>query len=308
MSALPSLPLFTDAFIADTGHLSLEQRGAYVMLLMLAWRSPGCRIPNDDAKIARMLSISPAKWARIRPEVMAFWHLSDDYWTQKRLTREHQFVSEKVEKKRAAGRQGGRPKPLENNDPTEASGSENGKQNESEPKAPTPTPIKTPVVPKGTDAGFERFRAAFPPKHVSFPTTQARKRYDQAIKAGATPDEIEAGAKAYAAEQLRIGKSGTEYVKSADSWLYQRRWIDYAKPTGEPLGAPRPKPNSEQDRRHRLRLAIDHFRDEWRQGTDEQYRPGTAGCTTAPDIVEEARLAVATERILTERPLATNAA
>jgi len=308
MSALPSLPLFTDAFIADTGHLSLEQRGAYVMLLMLAWRSPGCRIPNDDAKIARMLSISPAKWARLRPEVMAFWHLADDHWTQKRLTREHQFVSEKVEKKRAAGKQGGRPKSLENNDPVEASGSENGKQNESEPKAPTPTPIKTPVVPRGTDAGFERFRAAFPPKHVSFPTTQARKRYDQAIKAGATPDEIEAGAKAYAAEQLRIGKAGTEYVKSADSWLYQRRWLDYAKPTGEPLGAPAPKPNPEQDRRHRLRLAIDHFRDEWRQGTDEQYRPGTAACTTSPDIVEEARLAVATERILTERPLATKAA
>ncbi|ACL63205.1 DUF1376 domain-containing protein [Methylobacterium nodulans] len=45
MSAYPSLPLFTDAFIADTGHLSAAETGAYLMLLMVAWRSPGCSLP-----------------------------------------------------------------------------------------------------------------------------------------------------------------------------------------------------------------------------------------------------------------------
>ncbi|MDO9428421.1 MAG: DUF1376 domain-containing protein [Methylobacterium sp.] len=305
---LPTMPVGVDRYLADTAHLTPEEQGLYFRLQIYAWRSPGCCLPDDDARLARMLGISLKRWASLKPSVMALWTLTDDGWVNDQVAREHEFVSGKVEKKRAAGKLGGRPKSLKNNDTAKASGSENGKQNESELKAATATATKTLKVPKGTDAGFERFRAAFPPKHVSFPTTQARKRYDQAIKAGATPDEIEAGAKAYAAEQLRIGKSGTEYVKSADSWLHQRRWLDYAHQDVHRPGAAATKLNPEQDRRHRLRLAIDHFRDEWRQGTDEQYRPGTAGCTTPREIVEEARLAVATERILTERPLATNAA
>lgn len=148
MSRFPSLPLFTDAFIADTGHLSLEQRGAYLMLLMLAWRSPGCSLPNDDAKLARMLGVTLKRWAGLKPEVMAFWTLSEDRWMQKRLTRERDFVAEKVEKRRDAGSKGGRPKSLKTLDQDKAKGSENGKQNESKRKAPTLTPTPT-EVPSG---------------------------------------------------------------------------------------------------------------------------------------------------------------
>jgi hypothetical protein len=36
MSEFPCLPLFTDAFIADTGHLGAIETGAYLMLLMVA--------------------------------------------------------------------------------------------------------------------------------------------------------------------------------------------------------------------------------------------------------------------------------
>ncbi|KQP53054.1 YdaU family protein [Methylobacterium sp. Leaf106] len=257
MSAFPSLPLFTDAYIADTAHLTNEEHGAYLRLLMFAWRSPDCRLPDDDARITRMLGLTAKRWSSLKPAVMAFWSLDDGFWTQKRLTREHEFVTEKVEKKRAAGKQGGRPKSLENNDLGKASGYENGKQNESERKAPTPTPINTPIVPKGTDAGFANFRAAFPKKKSSFPTETARKRYDAAIKNGASEADLERSARNYAAEQADLGNIGTQYVKSADAFLFSGKWKDYLGGQSQPVAV------SSED--YLARLSDDRWRDALRQ-------------------------------------------
>lgn len=143
MSQFPSLPLFTDAYIADTQHLTNEEHGAYLRLLMFAWRSPDCRLPDDDARLARMLGLTAKKWAALKPSVMSFWALENGFWTQRRLAREHAFVSAKVEKRRAAGSQGGRPKSFKNKDEGEPNGFDPEKQNQSIPKAPTPTPTPT---------------------------------------------------------------------------------------------------------------------------------------------------------------------
>lgn len=235
MSAYPSLPLFTDAYIADTAHLTCEEHGAYLRLLMFAWRTPGCQLPDDDARLARMLGLTAKRWAAMKPAVMAFWSLADGAWTQKRLTRERQFVSEKVEKRRACGKLGGRPKSLGNNDRDEAKGSENGKQNQSKPKAPTPTPTYTPVVPKGTKGaepdGFAEWFAAYPKRDGANPRAPAATRYASAIKAGTTPETLLRAVQAYAAELGRKGKLGTEYVKQAQFWLSpnDRLWEHYGQ-------------------------------------------------------------------------------
>ncbi|MEM8626241.1 MAG: DUF1376 domain-containing protein [Pseudomonadota bacterium] len=142
MADFPALPLFTDAFLADTTHLSAEETGAYVMLLMCAWRSPSCSLPNDDKKLARMARVSPARWGKIRDEVMAFWTLDEQgTWSQKRLQKERLYVEKSRAIKRDNGSKGGRPKPLKNNEVEEAVGSPPVKQNETYEKAPTPTPI-----------------------------------------------------------------------------------------------------------------------------------------------------------------------
>ena len=93
----------------------------------------------------------------------------------------------------------------------------------------------SPIVPKGTEPdGFAEFRNAYPKRNVAFPTTPARKRWFEARRRGASSKEIIAGAKAYAAEQERIGKVGTEFVKTADSWLHQKRWEDYSPEVAAP--------------------------------------------------------------------------
>ncbi|MBA1156913.1 DUF1376 domain-containing protein [Microvirga mediterraneensis] len=84
MSQYPSLPLFTDAYIADTAHLTNEEHGAYLRLLMFAWRSPDCALPDDDVKLARMLGLTAKKWASLKVAVMAFWRLEDGRWTTER--------------------------------------------------------------------------------------------------------------------------------------------------------------------------------------------------------------------------------
>jgi uncharacterized protein YdaU (DUF1376 family) len=91
MADFPSLPLFTDAFIADTGHLNATETGAYIALLMAAWRTPDCSLPNDDVRLARMARCDARTWRKIKAVVLAFWTIDGTQLRQKRLTREREF-------------------------------------------------------------------------------------------------------------------------------------------------------------------------------------------------------------------------
>ncbi len=53
MAEFPKLPLWTDALIGDTYHLTPAQFGAYLRLLIVAWRRKGCDLPNDDVELGR---------------------------------------------------------------------------------------------------------------------------------------------------------------------------------------------------------------------------------------------------------------
>lgn len=99
MADFPALPLWTDAYIADTVHLDATESGAYLHLLMSAWRLPDCSLPDDDRLLARWAKCTPGQWKRIRPVVMAFWTLGENQeWTQKRLMKERNWVKEKSNK------------------------------------------------------------------------------------------------------------------------------------------------------------------------------------------------------------------
>lgn len=97
-----ALPLFGDAYLADTHHLSLEEHGAYLKLLMIAWRSDPFGLPDDDKLLARMLGIPGRRWSKLKPTVMAFWTLVEGRWIQARLAKERQFVDKKVRQNRAS--------------------------------------------------------------------------------------------------------------------------------------------------------------------------------------------------------------
>lgn len=104
MAEYPSMPLFTDAFLADTMHLSAEETGAYLCLLMAAWRRPNCDLPDDDRMLARMARLDLETWQAVKPTVMDFWTYDgrSRTWSQKRQKKERRYVDDVREKKRKA--------------------------------------------------------------------------------------------------------------------------------------------------------------------------------------------------------------
>ncbi|QUS40677.1 DUF1376 domain-containing protein [Tardiphaga alba] len=88
MAKSPAIPLYTDAYLADTRHLTSAQHGAYLHLLMMAWRQPDCALPNNDETLSRWASMDLRTWLRNRDVVMAFWKvMPDGKWQQPTLRR-----------------------------------------------------------------------------------------------------------------------------------------------------------------------------------------------------------------------------
>jgi uncharacterized protein YdaU (DUF1376 family) len=115
MSA-PFMQLYVADYLGDTRHLTTEQHGAYLLLLMTMWRHGG-RLPNDPAKLARIAGVSARRWHLVASDVMPFFTVCDDGTiTQKRLEREHQKALSISEKRSVSGKRGGQAKALNNND------------------------------------------------------------------------------------------------------------------------------------------------------------------------------------------------
>lgn len=93
----PFLPLSVDAYFNDTRHLTTEQHGAYLLLLMEAWKSPSVSLPDDDNILARLSGMTIAKWRKHKPTIMEFWSFDgrSRRWTQKRLRKERDYVAKK---------------------------------------------------------------------------------------------------------------------------------------------------------------------------------------------------------------------
>ncbi len=87
MAKFASMPLFTDAYLADTGHLSTFEHGAYLLILMCMWRSGG-KLPNDDEKLARYAKCTKGQWKKIKDTMLEFFDETDGFITQGRLSDE----------------------------------------------------------------------------------------------------------------------------------------------------------------------------------------------------------------------------
>ena len=97
MAEFPALQLWTDAYLGDTGHLTTIEHGAYLLLLMTAWRTKDCSLPDDDKILARYCRMNTHQWARIKPIMLTFWKVENGTWRQSRLTDEWGAVRQKRE-------------------------------------------------------------------------------------------------------------------------------------------------------------------------------------------------------------------
>jgi hypothetical protein len=86
-----------------------------------------------------------------------------------------------------------------------------------------PTPYSPPPV-ENSDGQFPCFWQAFPRRQGGNSRKNAETRFRSAVKAGVNPETIIDGARRYAEHCDATGKTGTEFVKTAEAWLNGRFW------------------------------------------------------------------------------------
>ncbi len=106
MAELPILPVKTDALLADTGHMSAEEFGAYCRLLFTMWRHDA-RLVDNAEELARIAGVTPKRWEAIAERVMRPMTVAGGLVSQKRLTSTWCDVQDRRRKNAAAGMTGG---------------------------------------------------------------------------------------------------------------------------------------------------------------------------------------------------------
>lgn len=117
MTKIPYIPLYIDDYEAATVHLTAEEDGIYFRLIRLCWRTPGCSIPNDPKWITRRMRVPLSDFdAKIKPVIDEFFTIKRNRILQKRLQSEFGKAKSNFEARSNAGKMGGRPKSLKNNE------------------------------------------------------------------------------------------------------------------------------------------------------------------------------------------------
>lgn len=99
------MPLYVADYLADTGHLSTIEHGAYMLLIMHYWQKGG--LPDDDKRLASIARTSPEQWAQIRETLAEFF---GDGWKHARIDEELDKSKKAYERRASAGRAGGKAK------------------------------------------------------------------------------------------------------------------------------------------------------------------------------------------------------
>lgn len=143
------MPFYIADYLADTQHLSTEEHGAYVLLLMAAWMRGGM-LPADDGQLMRICRCDKQAWKRVKPVLTEFFDITPESWTQPRLLGEYEHAMKVNESQRINGKKGGRPaknktQPQTQQKPT-GFDSDNPNHNPNETPTQTQSPTPTPTV------------------------------------------------------------------------------------------------------------------------------------------------------------------
>ncbi len=233
MSQAPSMPMYWDAYIADTTHLTTEEHGAYLLLLGAMWRRNGW-VPDDDKDNARILGLTPARWKRIKGRLEAFLTIENGEITQKKLLETWKNTQEKIQKNRENGSKGGRPRSKKNKDLEKAKGSVSDNPNETIPEPePLPLPLPDTLEPSGSNANAREDLAL--PDNVDSEFDLVWEHYPRKVAKAASRKEWRKARKRHSFDEITqpLGMfirctNGTpmDKIPHLRTWLHQERWND----------------------------------------------------------------------------------
>lgn len=95
----PWMPLYVADYLANTGHLTTTEHGAYLLLIMHYWTNNG--LPSDEQSIARITRLNPRQWDKSRDVLRSFF---GNNWRHKRIDIEIRQAIE-ISKRRSASAQ-----------------------------------------------------------------------------------------------------------------------------------------------------------------------------------------------------------
>lgn len=225
------MPLYVADYLRDTTHLTRDQHGGYMLLLMACWNSGG-RLPNDPGQLAAIARATPAEWRRMAPILLRFFQVDGEDIVHGRVVSEHQKAARLSEIRRQNGGKGGRPKKQPESS-EKATGSANPKLTET----PSPSPVgkeanaSTPTqdadasyVRPVPDDAFTLAWKAYPALGRSRSKSQAKTKpiWRAAANSAGGDDRLLAAVRRYVAEDTtHKGECGPP---AFDRWLRDGRW------------------------------------------------------------------------------------
>ena len=223
--SLPYFPLYVTDYEGDTAHLTIEEDGAYMRLLRLCWRSPGCSIPADPKWIRRQMRCDEDTYKRsVEPVLGEFFKRTKSRYHSPRLSAEYERTTQSHERRKTAGRIGGEKssatrKSLKTNDSDSSNATAKTKQclsNQNQNHIHMERVTK--VTPK-SDSLFDEFWQAYPRK---IGKGQALKAWRAATKK-VDPAVILEGLQIHLPD---LSDKPKEYQPHPATWLNGERWAD----------------------------------------------------------------------------------
>ena len=216
MAGIPYTYFYPAEYLNDTQHLTREQHGSYLLLLMSYWQS-GKALNNKNGRLAVIAKMTKEQWLEEESIYAEFFDIEDDIWHHGRCEFDLERVRNKSKQASYAGRASAKKK-------SEA-------KSEREINARS-TPVEVPLNETSTmnecmnegmnkrlvQTSFERFWKVYPRRDGK---KKAQEAFEKALKA-ADIEVILEGVNKY----IAFLKTTTQATAMAVTWLNGERWND----------------------------------------------------------------------------------
>lgn len=99
------MPFYVGDYLKDTGRLTTEGHGAYLLLILDYWSS-GQALPNDDDELSAITRLHIDRWKELRPKIARFFTIKKGKWHHKRIDRELLKALKITSERSGAGKKG----------------------------------------------------------------------------------------------------------------------------------------------------------------------------------------------------------